>query len=382
MELDNDQLEMCLRRVSGLYILFSDFSGWVCWLSDRRVIVKRCRGSTGSKGPIFYFIFIKFIFRSSWNNFSHPCICKYLATAWHPCGPLFWSCQCCPQLVFPSSCQSQRHQNPSARSFRLMMMLSLLALTSVLTTAVLAQTTVGFFYIFFSSTLIILFSRLLQTPSFPMALVNLAPRSWKHLIRIPHSLAALLRWRMSPLNLPQAPQPLHLQTLRLLCPISAPVQWQARVPSLSFAHRSRISTVHAPTSWQPNPFNLFAICMRSCTHCSRFNSPFAQRTTRAIIVLKGPVRSLVTSMRTTRFPFLKYWVSFTSSQTMVPSHAEMKPPYPTWVQLPKATLCSSTSHPISAKNNCVLYAFARLCRPTLISCRTFRLHMERTTAYS
>ena len=260
-------------------------------------------------------------------------------------------------------------------------MFKLLALTSVLTSAVLAQTPVGFLNTYIYTSFIILFSNL-QTPSFLTELVHLAPRFWLHLIRIPRSPAAFLRWRKSPPYLPQAPQPLQIQTLRLLWPISARVQWQGRVPSLSFAHRSQVSSVHVTSSWPKLPSNPFKICMRCFTQCSPSNSPYAQRTIRAIIALMGRARPLATSMRTTRFPFLIYWPSFTPRQTMVPSHAEMKPPYPTCLQSRQTTLCFSFSHPISVQLNCASHASAWLWRPTSISSRTFRLHIHWATAFS
>ena len=144
-------------------------------------------------------------------------------------------------------------------------MFKLFALASVLTSAVLAQSSVGFFFYFFSSNLtlfIVLFRP--QTPSFRLEFPNLATRFWLHLIRIPPSTAALLRWQISPLPSPQAPRPLHLQTFRPLWPISVPIQLQARVPSLSFARRSRLSSQHALPNWLTMPTKLFALFMKFC----------------------------------------------------------------------------------------------------------------------
>ena len=172
------------------------------------------------------------------------------------------------------------------RSFFQTAMFKLLVLTSLLTSVTLAQSTVGYFT-FFQLTLFITLFRLitlLQTPSFPLTLVQNAPRSWTHLIRMPPSPAALLRWRISPLPSPQAAQPLHHQTLRLLCPNSALRQSQACAPSLSYGHSSRLSSPHAPTSWRPMPSSLFVIFMTSCIYFSRSKPPFAQKTTLANIV--------------------------------------------------------------------------------------------------
>ena len=100
----------------------------------------------------------------------------------------------------------------------------------------------------------------------------------------------------------------------------------------------------------------------------RFKRPFAQRTTLAIGVLLGPPQTLTTSMKTPPFQFRIYWPSFTSRETMVPSHAEIKLPLcPTSPQFRK-TIFNSSFHTQSQFNSTVCY----MCSPG-----SHRLHQFR-----
>jgi len=228
---------------------------------------------------------------------------------------------------------------------------------------------------------------LLQTPSFRRESLPLAPPFWIHLTAIPALPVVFLRWSMSPLPSPLGAQPLHQKTSHLLWPSFATIQSLAHVPSLSFAKRSRLSTLHAPPSWPPNPTQVLSESMTSSTHFSLSERRFAQRTTLPIGVWKGPAQRLANWMRTPMNPPLEFrisWPYFTSRTTTVRSDAGIcsMPSFPTWLRIVTPIFHSLFSHPISMQVNYVLPAPARFSRPTSISSRTFRTHLDLTRASS
>ena len=120
----------------------------------RRVIVKHCRGSIGSKGRtgIFYFIFIK-------SNPDH----NEVISATLVFG-IIWRHRGNHVAISKSLLSSLSVKSIDIRTRPLFLlipiMFKLLALTSVITSAVLAQTTVGFLLLFLRQlpSFIILFS--------------------------------------------------------------------------------------------------------------------------------------------------------------------------------------------------------------------------------
>ena len=261
-----------------------------------------------------------------------------------------------------------------------------LALISVLTSAAWAQSTVGsssssHFHIvhyFFRQPIP---PALLQTLSFRQESVPLAPLSWINLTAIPALMAVFLRWWMSHLPSPPGAQPLHHQLLNLLWPISAPIQSPARVPSLSFAQISQLSTLHAPPSWLPIPTKVLSKSMTSSFLFSLSDPRFAQRTTLAIGVYRGPVPLLAKWMMKTSMDLLleclNWWPSFIS-RTLVRSDAEMTlvPLSPTSPRIGTTICLLPFSHPNSMQLSCVLHAPASFSRPTSNLSQMFHTHLD------
>lgn len=208
-----------------------------------------------------------------------------------------------------------------------------------------------------------------------------------HLTPIPALIAVFLRWWMSRLPSPPGAQPLLHQLFHLPWPVSAPIPSPARVPSLSFVQISQLSTLHAPPSWLPMPTKVLFKSMTSSFLFSLSDPRFAQRTTMAIGVCRGPVPLLAKWMiKTSMHPLLEclnWWPSFIS-RTMLRSDAEMTlvPFSPTSPRI-GTTICHLPfSHPISTKLSCVLHARASFSRLTSNLNQMFRTHLDWTTAYS
>ena len=228
---------------------------------------------------------------------------------------------------------------------------------------------------------------LLQTPSFPLGFLPIAPTSWLHLTTIPALQHVFLRWQLPHPPSPPGAQRLDHQPLNLLWPICALAQSPTRVPCLSLARYLQISTLHAPPSWPPMSTAMFSEFMTSSTQLFLSERQFAHRTTLEITVCKAPACRLANWMRTPInliWECLNWWLSSTSKPITVRLHAEMSPlpSYPTWPCILKPIFHSTLSHLLSMQLSCVYHAPARFLRPTWLLSRTSRTDPDSTPARS